>query len=50
MDNRQSELLDLAMQYNHRTVPIVIKVEGSENKFIGGYDALREDLTTTKEK
>jgi len=50
MDKKQGELLDLATQYNHRTVPIVIKVDGSENIFIGGYDALREHLIPTKEK
>ena len=50
MDERQGELLDLATKYNHRTVPIVIKVDNSENIFIGGYDALREELTPTEEK
>lgn len=41
MDDKTPELLELATQYNHRTVPIVIKVEDSENHFIGGYDALK---------
>lgn len=50
MDEKQGELLDLATQYNHRTVPIVIKVENSENKFIGGFDALTEHLGPTEEK
>ena len=50
MDNRTSELLDLATQYNHRTVPIVIKVVNSENEFIGGYDALRQHIMSPTEK
>ncbi len=50
MDDRQEELLDLATQYNHKTVPIVMKVEDSNNIFIGGFDALLEHLGDTEKK
>lgn len=50
MDEKEGELLNLATQYNHRTVPIVMKVEKSENVFIGGFDALKEHLDPTEEK
>lgn len=50
MDEKQGELLDLATQYNHKTVPIILKTENSDNIFIGGFDALREELSPTEEK
>ena len=50
MDDRQEELLDLATQYGHKTVPIVMKVEDSNNIFIGGFDALLEHLGDTEKK
>ena len=50
MDDRQEELMSLATQYGHKTVPIVIKVENSNNIFIGGFDALLEHLGDTEEK
>ncbi len=50
MDKQPGELINLADQYNHRTVPIVLKVENSENIFIGGYDALKTHLEETLKK
>ncbi len=50
MDDRQPELLDLATQHHHRTVPMIFKVDNSENIFIGGFDALREHLEPSEEK
>tara|TARA_B100000131_G_scaffold308394_1_gene337688 strand:- start:401 stop:646 length:246 start_codon:yes stop_codon:yes gene_type:complete len=40
MDNKQQELVELAMKHNHKTVPLIIQVIDSEPVFIGGYDNL----------
>ena len=50
MDEKQDVLLEMASRYKHRTVPIILKVENSENIFIGGFDALREHLNGDQEK
>jgi len=50
MDKRQPELLELATQHNHRTVPIILKTENSESVFIGGFDALKDHLESAQEK
>ena len=44
MDDTEDELLSLFTTYDWRTVPLVIEVENSDNKFIGGYDDLVKRL------
>ncbi len=50
MDGKTAELLELATKYKHMTVPIVIKVEDSENHFIGGYSELKAELESSMQK
>ena len=40
MDNKQEELVELALKHNHKTVPLIIQVVSGEPIFIGGYDNL----------
>ena len=40
MDNRQEELIEMALKHNHKTVPLIIQVVGGDPVFIGGYDNL----------
>ena len=40
MDNKQEELVEMALKYKHRTVPLIIQVVNSEPVFVGGYDNL----------
>lgn len=44
MDDTEDELLSLFTTYDWRTVPLVIEVKNSDNKFIGGYDDLVKRL------
>jgi len=50
MDERQGELLEMASQYKHRTVPIILQSENSEVVFIGGFDALKSHLNPEEQK
>lgn len=40
MDNKLDELRHLSTIYNWRTVPLILKVDGEIEQFIGGYDDL----------
>lgn len=40
MDTKLPQLMELSTIYNWRTVPLIIKAEGEEEHFIGGYDDL----------
>ena len=40
MDNREEELVELALKHRHKTVPLIIQVVEGEPVFIGGYDNL----------
>jgi glutaredoxin len=40
MDAKLPQLMELSTIYNWRTVPLIIKIEGKEEHFVGGYDDL----------
>lgn len=44
MDNKLEHLARLSTIYNWRTVPLILKVEGNAEEFIGGYDDLVKRL------
>jgi glutaredoxin len=46
MDGKQEELVALAMQHNHKTVPLILQVVDGDAEFIGGYDNLVMRLET----
>ena len=51
MDEKLEELQHLSTIYNWRTVPMILKVEGDIQHFIGGYDDLIKKMQVeTSEK
>ena len=42
MDERTEELVEIAMTYSHKTVPIVTRVVDGVPILIGGFDDLKE--------
>ena len=44
MDEKLEHLAHLSTIYNWRTVPLILKVEGDVEEFIGGYDDLIKRL------
>jgi glutaredoxin len=44
MDDKQSELVELAMLYKHKTVPLILQVVEGNTEFIGGHDDLVKRL------
>ena len=40
MDDRQEELVEMALKHKHNTVPLIIQVVEGNPIFIGGYDNL----------
>jgi len=51
MDEKLEDLQHLSTIYNWRTVPLILKVEGNVEEFIGGYDDLikRIQVKTSEE-
>jgi glutaredoxin len=44
MDDKHSELVELAMLYKHKTVPLVLQVVEGNTEFVGGHDDLVKRL------
>ena len=44
MDDKQDELVELAMQHSHKTVPLILQIVDGETEFIGGHDDLVKRL------
>tara|TARA_Y100000310_G_scaffold306667_1_gene348027 strand:+ start:886 stop:1128 length:243 start_codon:yes stop_codon:yes gene_type:complete len=42
MDEKKEELAEIAMTYNHKTVPIITRVLDGMPILIGGYEDLKE--------
>ena len=49
MDNKQEELVEMALKYRHETVPLIIQVVDGDPMFIGGYDNLCAWIEPTTE-
>jgi hypothetical protein len=49
MDNKVEELVEMALNYNHKTVPLIIQVVEGNSIFIGGYSNLCAWIEPTTE-
>ena len=49
MDEKKEELVEIAMNYNHKTVPIVTRVLEGIPILIGGFDDLKKLFNSPQE-